>query len=58
MSENEILIEGEVEEKTGNSFSKKTFRKYFLLPGAVDLHGATSALSSDGVLNIRVPKKA
>ncbi|KAL7630596.1 UNVERIFIED_CONTAM: hypothetical protein RMT77_019204 [Armadillidium vulgare] len=57
LSQNEIVVEGNTEEKTGNSVSRKSFRKHFLLPGSIDLQSATSALSSDGVLNIKVPKK-
>ena len=56
MGLNEIVIEGEKEEKKNNSVSKRKFRKQFTLPGSVNLNATTSALSSDGVLSIVVPK--
>ena len=57
ITENELLVEGKVERKTDNSCCHNSFRRNFSLPTNVNIKEATSALSSDGVLTITVPKK-
>lgn len=57
VDENELVVEGNVEKRDGGSVSKKNFRRSFIFPGLVKLEAVSSAMSSDGVLTINVPKK-
>jgi len=55
-SQNEIVVEGRVEDKAPGSSSTRSFRKQFFLPGRVRMEAVCSALSADDVLTITVPK--
>ena len=57
VDEDEVVVEGSVEQKDGGSLSKKSFRRSFTFPGLVKESDITSTMSSDGVLTITVPKK-
>ncbi|XP_064079484.1 serine-rich adhesin for platelets-like [Macrobrachium nipponense] len=57
VDENELVVEGKVEKKEGESVSTKTFRKNFVFPGLVNSEAVSSSMSSDGVLIITIPKK-
>lgn len=57
VNEREIIIEGHVEKKEGNTTSTKRFRKRYVLPEDIEVEKVTSVMSSDGVLTITTPKK-
>lgn len=57
VNEREIVIEGHVEKKEGNTTSTKRFRKRYVLPEDIEVEKVTSVMSSDGVLTITTPKK-
>lgn len=57
VNEREIVIEGHVEKKEGNTTSTKRFRKRYVLPEDIEVEKVTSVMSSDGVLTIKTPKK-
>lgn len=54
-----IVVEGGYQKvsQDGTSKSLKSFYKEFTLPDAADIDQVTTALSKDGVLTIRAPKK-
>ncbi|KAK3873932.1 hypothetical protein Pcinc_021089 [Petrolisthes cinctipes] len=52
----EIVIKGHVGNNTTNSKAEK-FLCHFVLPGEVDMDGASSVMSADGVLTVTAPKK-
>ncbi|XP_047473902.1 uncharacterized protein LOC125028556 [Penaeus chinensis] len=58
VGEKELVVEGRVEKKAeGNSCAAlHSFRRRFSLPRLTDMAAITSAMSSDGVLTITVPK--
>ncbi|XP_068209021.1 dentin sialophosphoprotein-like [Palaemon carinicauda] len=56
LDENELVVEGRVEREEGNSISKKSFSRRFTFPGLVKADAISSAMSSDGVLTVSVPK--
>ncbi|KAK7081772.1 hypothetical protein SK128_006751 [Halocaridina rubra] len=58
VDDNELVIEGSVENKNGGSVSKKSFHRSFVFPGLVKTDSVSSAISSDGVLTVTVPKKS
>ncbi|XP_066965175.1 uncharacterized protein [Macrobrachium rosenbergii] len=57
VDENELVVEGKVERKEGESVSTKTFCRKFVFPGLVNSEAVSSSMSSDGVLIITIPKK-
>nr|XP_045592113.1 uncharacterized protein LOC123754035 isoform X2 [Procambarus clarkii] len=57
VDENELVVEGSVEQRKEGSVSKKSFRRLFSFPGLVRPEAVTSTMSSDGVLTVTVPKK-
>ncbi|XP_068247511.1 serine-rich adhesin for platelets-like [Palaemon carinicauda] len=57
LDENELVVEGCVEKEEGNSISKKSFCRRLTFPGLVKADAVSSAMSSDGVLTVSVPKK-
>ncbi|XP_050702182.1 serine-rich adhesin for platelets-like isoform X15 [Eriocheir sinensis] len=57
VDEDEVVVEGSVEQRSGGSVSKKSFRRSFTFPGLVKAADITSTMSSDGVLTVTVPKK-
>ena len=57
IDEDQVVVEGSVEQQNGGSLSKKTFRRSFNFPGLVKAADITSTMSSDGILTITVPKK-
>ncbi|CAL4087182.1 unnamed protein product [Meganyctiphanes norvegica] len=56
VDENIIQVTGHIEKKNGNAFSTQSFQRQFTLPGTVNMTLVTSAMSSDGILTIIVPK--
>ncbi|XP_045581603.2 uncharacterized protein [Procambarus clarkii] len=54
-----IVVEGSYQKvsEDGSSSSSKSFYKEFTLPSAADIDLVTTALSKDGVLTIKAPKK-
>ncbi|KAK4300944.1 hypothetical protein Pmani_026885 [Petrolisthes manimaculis] len=52
----EIVIKGHVGNNTTNSNAEK-FLCHFVFPGEVDMDGASSVMSADGVLTVTAPKK-
>ncbi|KAG7161076.1 uncharacterized protein LOC121875506 [Homarus americanus] len=57
VDEDELVVEGSVEQRQEGSVSKKSFRRRFSFPGLVRPEAVTSTMSSDGVLTVTVPKK-
>ncbi|KAG0721980.1 Heat shock protein 22 [Chionoecetes opilio] len=57
VDEDEVLVEGSVEQQNGGAVSKKSFRRSFTFPGLVKAADITSTMSCDGVLTVTVPKK-
>jgi len=57
--EDRVVVEGKYEKKSedGSSTSSKSFYKEFSLPGSANLDLVSTALSKDGVLTVRAPKK-
>jgi len=57
--EDRVVVEGKYEKKSedGSSCSSKSFYKEFSLPGSANLDLVSTALSKDGVLTVRAPKK-
>lgn len=51
-----LVVEGQTSCEEGTSSSSRSFRRVFSLPRQVDVAAVTSALSSDGVLTVVVPK--
>ncbi|XP_063603423.1 uncharacterized protein LOC134779295 isoform X2 [Penaeus indicus] len=58
VGERELEVEGRVDKKEEGSpcVTSHTFRRRFFLPHRTDMTAITSAMSSDGVLTITVPK--
>uniref|UniRef100_A0A0P4WJG0 SHSP domain-containing protein n=1 Tax=Scylla olivacea TaxID=85551 RepID=A0A0P4WJG0_SCYOL len=56
LDEVEIVVEGRVQRKVGNTTSTKSFKRTFILPDIVP-ESITSVVSSDGVLIIKALKK-
>jgi len=54
-----VVVEGKYEKKSedGSSVSSKSFHKEFNLPATANLDLVSTALSKDGVLTVRAPKK-
>lgn len=54
-----VIVEGKYAKKSedGSSQSSKSFHKEFNLPGCANLDLVSTALSKDGVLTVRAPKK-
>jgi len=54
-----VVVEGKYEKKSedGKSSSSKSFHKEFNLPACANLDLVSTALSKDGVLTVRAPKK-
>ncbi|KAK8382844.1 hypothetical protein O3P69_011416 [Scylla paramamosain] len=57
VDEDQVVVEGSVEQQNGGSLSKKSFRRSFNFPGLVKAADIASTMSSDGILTITVPKK-
>ncbi|XP_045606872.2 mucin-22 isoform X1 [Procambarus clarkii] len=57
VEEREVVVEGRVERKQGNTRSSKSFKRSFILPEDIDVEALTAVVSSDGVLIIKAPKK-
>jgi len=57
--EDRVVVEGKYEKKSadGSSTSSKSFHKEFTLPASADLDLVSTALSKDGVLTVRAPKR-
>ena len=54
-----VVVEGKYEQKSadGSSMSAKSFYKEFTMPAGADIDGVSTALSKDGVLTVKAPKK-
>lgn len=54
-----VVVEGKYEKKSedGSSMSSKSFHKDFNLPQMADIDKVSTALSKDGVLTIKAPKR-
>nr|XP_053639284.1 LOW QUALITY PROTEIN: uncharacterized protein LOC128693551 [Cherax quadricarinatus] len=57
VEEREVVVEGRVERKQGNTRSSKSFKRSFILPEDIEVEALTAVVSSDGVLIIKAPKK-
>lgn len=57
MNPRELVVEGHVRHNTTNSKSEKKFVRRFVVAGEVDVDGASSVMSNDGVLTVTAPKK-
>ncbi|CAL4099190.1 unnamed protein product, partial [Meganyctiphanes norvegica] len=57
VGDQELLVEGSIEETTSGVQGKKTFEKKFKIPSEAIISETTSTLSSDGILTIISPKK-
>lgn len=57
MNPREMVVEGHVKHNATNSKAEKKFVHHFVLAGDVDVDGASSIMSADGVLTITAPKK-
>ena len=57
ISSNELIIEGQMDEEKGSGKSKRSFKRCFYLPGAIEMKEVTSAMSSDGILTVIAPKR-
>jgi len=57
--EDRVVVEGKYEKKSedGSSVESKSFFKEFNLPASANLDLVSTALSKDGVLTVRAPKK-
>lgn len=57
--EDRVVVEGKYEKKSedGSSMSSKSFYKEFSLPQSANLELVSTALSKDGVLTVRAPKR-
>ncbi|XP_018007155.1 uncharacterized protein LOC108664965 isoform X2 [Hyalella azteca] len=60
VDDNRIVVEGKYEQKSadGASSAWKTFSKEFTMPDEADIDLVTTALSKEGVLTVRAPRKA
>ena len=56
LDEVEIVVEGHVKRKVGNTTSTKSFKRTFILPD-IEPESITSVVSSDGILIIKALKK-
>lgn len=54
-----VVVEGKYEKKSedGSSMSSKSFHKEFTMPNCADIDQVSTALSKDGVLTVRAPKR-
>jgi len=54
-----VVVEGKYEKKSedGSSMSSKSFLKEFTMPGTADIDSISTALSRDGVLTVKAPKR-
>jgi len=54
-----VVVEGKYEKKSadGSSMSSKSFHKEFTLPQTADIDQVSTALSKDGVLSVKAPKR-
>lgn len=57
--EDRVIVEGKFEKKSedGSSMTSKSFYKEFTLPKSANLDMVSTALSKDGVLTVKAPKK-
>jgi len=57
--EDRVVVEGKYEKKSedGSSMESKSFYKEFTLPQSANLELVSTALSKDGVLTVRAPKR-
>ncbi|KAF2361207.1 Alpha crystallin/Hsp20 domain [Trinorchestia longiramus] len=57
--EDRVVVEGKYEKKSedGSSMVSKSFYKEFTMPRSANLDQVSTALSKDGVLTVRAPKK-
>ncbi|XP_018007157.1 protein lethal(2)essential for life [Hyalella azteca] len=57
--EDRVIVEGKYEKKSedGSCVSSKSFYKEFTMPKSANLDQVSTALSKDGVLTVRAPKK-
>ena len=56
VNDTELLVVGVKDKMVEGTKSKITFRRHFRLPGPGRLHEVESAMSSDGVLTMVIPK--
>ncbi|XP_047474766.1 uncharacterized protein LOC125029066 isoform X2 [Penaeus chinensis] len=56
IDEQQLVVEGRMEKKEGNSSSSNTFRRIFTLPGDTDMTAIMPVISADGILTITAPK--
>lgn len=56
IDEQQLVVEGRVQKKEGNSSSSNTFRRIFALPGDTDMTAIMPVISADGILTITAPK--
>lgn len=52
----EILVEAKSETRTDGTTVSRALRRRFVVPGMIKCEAITSAMSTDGVLTITVPK--
>ncbi|XP_066965173.1 uncharacterized protein [Macrobrachium rosenbergii] len=57
VDETELQVIGKVEETREGKSSHKSFQRSFTFPGPIRSNEITSAMSSDGILTIKVPKQ-
>ncbi|XP_050692686.1 protein lethal(2)essential for life-like isoform X4 [Eriocheir sinensis] len=57
--EDRVVVEGKYHKQSedGSSVSSKSFYKEFTLPNGADIDSVSTALSKDGVLTVRAPKR-
>ncbi|XP_045118937.1 protein lethal(2)essential for life-like [Portunus trituberculatus] len=57
--EDRVVVEGKYIKKSedGSSMSSKSFYKEFTMPNTADIDAVSTALSKDGVLTVRAPKR-
>ena len=55
-NDNELVVIGLKDKVVDGTKSKHTFRRHFRLPGPGRLHDVESAMSSDGILTMIIPK--
>lgn len=57
--EDRVVVEGKYIKKSedGSSMSSKSFYKEFTMPNSADIDAVSTALSKDGVLTVRAPKR-
>ncbi|KAG0725398.1 Protein lethal(2)essential for life [Chionoecetes opilio] len=57
--EDRVVVEGKYlkQSEDGSSMSSKSFHKEFTLPSTADIDAVSTALSKDGVLTVKAPKR-